>query len=283
MNITWVRSLPTGKETGTYLALDLGGTNLRVCVIHLKSNKSQHSITQSEYHIPADLKKGTADQLWTYIADNLSKFLEEKNLLKEYNAENPIPLGFTFSYPATQDKIDHGILQRWTKGFDISGVEGQDAAQQLRDAMAARNLPVQLVALVNDTVGAMIASAYYDPSTIIGGIFGTGCNAAYMEDCSSIPKLHPPSNSNKEESEQMAINCEYGAFDNRRQVLPITEFDQEIDAQSPKPGEQTFEKMSAGLYLGEIFRLVLVKLADRGLLFQDQDLGKLKQSYIIDT
>jgi len=37
-----------------------------------------------------------------------------------------LPIGFTFSYPATQDFIDHGVLQRWTKGFDIDGVEGKD-------------------------------------------------------------------------------------------------------------------------------------------------------------
>jgi hexokinase len=47
-----------------------------------------------------------------------------------------------------------------------------------------QRLPVQLVALVNDTTtGAMITSAYNDPETIIGDIFDTGCNAAYLEDC----------------------------------------------------------------------------------------------------
>lgn len=30
---SYVTDVPTGKETGTYLALDLGGTNLRVCSI----------------------------------------------------------------------------------------------------------------------------------------------------------------------------------------------------------------------------------------------------------
>ena len=89
-----------------------------------------------------------------------------------------MPLGFTFSYPATQDRIDHAVLQTWTKGFDIKGVEGQDAAKQLREKLQERKLPVDLICVINDTVGAMIASAYNDPETIIGGIFGTGCNAA---------------------------------------------------------------------------------------------------------
>ena len=90
--------------------------------------------------------------------------------------------------------------------------------------MHAQDLPVNLVALVNDTTGALIASAYNDPETIVGAIFGTGCNAAYMERVSRIPKIQgkgttSDSNASTAESEShrkqkedplMAINCEYG-------------------------------------------------------------------------
>lgn len=51
---------------------------------------------------------------------------------------NKLPLGFCFSYPASQNAIDHGILKTWTKGFDIDGVEGEDAAAQLKDVLAGR-------------------------------------------------------------------------------------------------------------------------------------------------
>jgi hexokinase len=37
-----------------------------------------------------------------------------------------------------------------------------------------------------------------------------------------------------------------------------------IDETSNKPGEQAFEKMIAGLYLGEIFRLVMCEMIDEG-------------------
>ena len=60
-------------------------------------------------------------------------------------------------------------------------------------------------------------------------------------------------------------------------------FRSQIDEESPRPGEQTFEKLSAGLYLGEIFRLVLLELSSKGLAFRDQDLHKLEKSYTIDT
>ena len=125
----------------------------------------------------------------------------------------------------------------------------------------------------------MIASAYEDPETIVGAIFGTGCNGAYMENVGSIHKLEtdlPPDTS-------MAINCEYGAFDNAHQVLPRTPYDIKIDEESPKPGEQAFEKMSAGLYLGEIYRLVMLELHEKGLVFKGQDAAKLHEPYLMDT
>lgn len=142
-----------------------------------------------------------------------------------------------------------------------------------------QKLPVKMIALINDTVGAMIASAYNDSDTIIGAIFGTGCNAAYMDEVGSIPKLH----AELARETPMAINCEYGAFDNAHRVLPLTKYDKAIDAESPRPGEQAFEKMSAGLYLGEIFRLIMCDLHDQGLVFKGQDVSKLRQPYILDT
>jgi hexokinase len=77
----------------------------------------------------------------------------------------------------------------------------------------------------------------------------------------------------------MAINCEYGAFDNSHAVLPRTRYDELIDEQSPRPGEQTFEKMSAGLYLGEIFRQILLDLMSRGVIFRDSDMDSSSNSH----
>lgn len=277
MNPTWCMGYPTGYETGTYLALDMGGTNLRVCEINLPEEKGEFDVIQSKYRMPEELKTGTADELWGYVADCLQQFIEYHH---EGEKLDKLPLGFTFSYPATQEYIDHGVLQRWTKGFDIDGVEGKDVVPPFEKALEERGVPIKLTALINDTTGTLIASNYTDDKMKIGCIFGTGCNAAYMENCGSIPKLEhwnlPP-------DMPMAINCEWGAFDNEHKILPRTEYDKIIDRDSPRPGQQAFEKMIAGLYLGELFRLVLVDLHERNIVFQGQDLGKLKKAYALDA
>ncbi|RYP08720.1 hypothetical protein DL764_001740 [Monosporascus ibericus] len=272
MNITWVIGFPSGYEEGQYLTVDLGGTNLRTCMVTLHGRNGETEVDQEFTRLPDDIKTGTAEKLWSLVADAIGDFITKRNI--RVSADKPIPLGFTFSYPAMQQRIDHGVLTTWTKGFEIKGVEGQDVVAQLEDAIAKRT-----VALINDTTGAMIASAYNDPKTIIGAIFGTGCNAAYMENLDSIPKLktdlphHTP----------IAINCEYGAFDNAHRVLPRTKYDKAIDQQSPKPGEQSFEKMSAGLYLGEIYRQIMSDFYDRGLVFVGRDVSELKKPYSLDT
>jgi hexokinase len=276
---TWCMAFPDGNETGSYLALDMGGTNLRVCEVTLTEEKGEFEIIQSKYRMPEELKTGTADELWGYVADCLQQFIEYHH---EGEQLEQLPLGFTFSYPVSQDAIDHGVLQRWTKGFDIEGVEGEDVVPQFQKALEERSLPIKLVALVNDTTGTMIASAYTDTDMKIGCIFGTGCNAAYMEECGEIPKLE---SLNLDPKLPMAINCEWGAFDNEHKILPRTPYDVIIDKESPRPGQQSFEKMIAGLYLGELFRLVLIDLhkGQECAMFEGQDISKLTKAYSLDA
>ena len=276
----WVLDFPSGQETGDYLAIDLGGTNLRVVLVKLLGN-SEFDTTQSKYALPKTMREASADELWGFIAKCLQKFVHE---FFPDGVEHPLPLGFTFSYPASQDNITEGVLQRWTKGFNIPGVEGHDVVPMLQSAIEKLQVPVKVVALINDTTGTLVASMYADPETKMGLIFGTGVNGAYFDVCGDIPKLEGRLCDDVNDSTPMAINCEYGSFDNEHAVLPRLKYDIRIDEESPRPGQQSFEKMISGYYLGEVLRLVLLDLADeKKLILQGQDLSKLHEAYIMDT
>ncbi|EGV66103.1 hexokinase [Yamadazyma tenuis] len=276
----WVMDTPTGKETGDYLAIDLGGTNLRVVLVRLAGDCT-FDTTQSKFALPESFRTGSADQLFDFIADSLAKFVEEQY---PEGCSEPLPLGFTFSYPCSQSKINSGILQRWTKGFDIDNVEGHDVVPMLQASIKKVGVPIDVVALINDTTGTLVASMYTDPEAKMGLIFGTGCNGAYYDVVGDIPKLEGKFPSDIPATSLMAINCEYGAFDNEHAVLPRTKYDVQIDAESPRPGQQSFEKMISGYYLGEVLRLVLLDLAEeKGLFFKGQDLSKLHKPFIMDT
>ncbi|EEQ41446.1 Hexokinase-2 [Clavispora lusitaniae] len=275
----WVLDFPTGDETGDYLAIDLGGTNLRVVLVKLMGNH-KFDTTQSKFALPKHLRTGTSEQLWSFIAECLQKFIEE---FYPDGVSAPLPLGFTFSYPASQDNITEGILQRWTKGFDIEGVEGKDVVPMLQGAIQKLNVPVKVVALINDTTGTLVASMYTDAETKMGLIFGTGVNGAYYDVCGDIPKLEGRLCDDVTPETPMAINCEYGSFDNEHLVLPRTEYDLVIDKESPRPGQQSFEKMISGYYLGEVLRLILLDLHKKGLVLKNQDLSKLDEAYVMDA
>ncbi|KAM0749042.1 hexokinase [Meredithblackwellia eburnea MCA 4105] len=279
---TFVFGWPTGKEKGSYLAVDLGGTNLRVCQVELEGD-GKFEITQTKYRLTEEQKQAEGQQLFDFCAECLGRFVIDHYGDEDGNVdlEEPIPLGFTFSYPCIQEGINHGVLLRWTKGFGAPNVENHDVVAMFSKSLEKFNVPVRMTALINDTTGTLIASAYVDPTTRAGIIFGTGCNAAYMEKMSAISKLKGLDVSPDDE---MAINCEWGAFDSKKhEHLPRTPYDVIIDESSNKPGEQAFEKMIAGLYLGEIFRLVMCEMIDEGVLFLGQETYKVEKPYAFDT
>lgn len=135
---TWVFGSPTGNETGDYLSVDLGGTNLRICLVKLLGN-SKFSLTQSKFRLSEEQKQGNGEDLFDFFAQCVKDFIEAQ--LPQATTESPIPLGFTFSYPCHQQSIDHGVLVRWTKGFGASGVEGNDVAQMLKDSLQKLTVP----------------------------------------------------------------------------------------------------------------------------------------------
>ncbi|EEP81256.1 hexokinase [Uncinocarpus reesii 1704] len=283
MNPTWLMNKPTGYEQGTYLTLDMGGSKARVCQVTLKQ-KGQVENKQREFFIPKHIKTATANELWDYLAECVEAVVDKEGMLAKCqndgeHQDDTLRLAFTFSYPVTQDSINHGVLQRWTKGFDVKGVEGQNVVSQLEEALRRKNVPVKVSVLINDTAGTLLASAYADPDTQIGAILGTGCNSAYVETCNNIPKLQ---HRNLAPDSPMIINCEYGAFDNEHCVLPRTKYDKLIDKESPRPGQQTYEKMTSGLYLGEIFRHAILDLHTRNQLFVGKQVPALSQPYALD-
>ena len=89
-------------------------------------------------------------QLFDHIVDCLWEFCNEYEL-----CDKRLPLGFTFSFPCRQEGLAKGILTNWTKGFNCSGVEGEDVVELLKKAIERHPKKVQIdvCALLNDTTG----------------------------------------------------------------------------------------------------------------------------------
>ncbi|XP_075960343.1 hexokinase-2 isoform X3 [Anarhichas minor] len=306
---SFVRDTPDGTEHGDFLALDLGGSSFRVLLVRVKSGK-RHNVDmhQKIYSIPQETMQGTGDELFSHIVYCIADFLEYMGMKGA-----SLPLGFTFSFPCHQSKLDQGILLKWTKGFKASGCEGQDVITLLKDAVHRRQeFDLNFVAVVNDTVGTMMTCSYEDPECEVGLIVGTGTNACFMEEMQNIEVVEG-------DDGRMCVNMEWGAFGDNGELDDFcTEFDRIVDNCSNYPGKQRqevcdplaggvghvqlreslscsrdgmmvlkeelkYEKMISGMYLGEIVRNVLIDFTAKGLLFRGKMSEQLKTRCIFET
>lgn len=234
--------VPTSQETGRYLSVDFGGTNLRVLDIELYGQGRYTIHAQSKVslanagNIDCTASACHSDTLFDFIAQQIADIAQPSM---------PYNLGHTFSFPSHQIDRNQATLLHWTKEIKTTGVVGLDINQALHAALLRQNLPnICPVVILNDTVGTLITAAYGNPAADIGSICGTGHNTAYLEQ-------RPPNAPGP-----MFINLESGNFDQ----LPLSRYDCLLDAQSDKPGEQRLEKMVSGRYLGELLRLAALDL-----------------------
>ncbi|XP_074305968.1 hexokinase-2-like [Silene latifolia] len=144
----------------------------------------------------------------------------------------------------------------WSSGWS-------DVVEELTKALRKKGVEMHVTALVNDTVGTLAGGIFSNKDVIAAVILGTGTNAAYVESAQAIPKWRGPS----PRSGEMVINMEWGNFQSTH--LPLTEYDNALDLDSLNHGEQTYEKLISGMYLGEIVRRVLCRMAEKSCTFFD--------------
>lgn len=276
---SFVPELPDGTEEGRYLAMDLGGTNLRVMLMDIIPGQ-ELKMEQFNTRTPNWAMQGTGEQLFDFIANCLGDFLIEKGV-----AQDNLPLGFTFSYPCDQRSLRSATLLRWTKGIKATGVVGEDVVELLEKSIAKRgDIKVNVVALINDTVGTMVAASHQAGGQCdIGAIIATGTNASYMEHTDKI--IYGLSKSKEAYPyEGMIIDTEWGGFGDRCEAEYIfTQYDKILDSRSEHPGVNTFDKLVAGKCMGEVVRLVLERLTRAGIIFNGKGSETLFQQDAFPT
>ncbi|EEP75515.1 conserved hypothetical protein [Uncinocarpus reesii 1704] len=140
---TPVTQLPTGQETGRYLAIDVGGSNLRVAFIDLlgeaadqsdsgsDGEKSRETIRKAQRHrvrrtlekawpIGEHLKTDKAEDLFLWIGDCMAEVVADSLAVEFSNGlEMPeeLEMGITFSFPMMQESLSEATLMPMGKGF----------------------------------------------------------------------------------------------------------------------------------------------------------------------
>jgi hexokinase len=242
-------SRPTGRERGEAIAIDFGGTNVRVLKVRLEDGKSRcEKVTTFSLKDPGGAYDYTGEQI---RAEELFDFIVRHVAEVAGGGGAALPLGHTFSFPCRQEGINRAVLIQWTKEIRTSGVEGRDVTPLLEEALARQGVRnVRPRAILNDTVGTLLAAAYTLRDAEIGSICGTGHNTCYLE-----PR-HPLT------GKPMIVNTEAGNFDK----VALTRFDREVNEASARPGAMLLEKQVSGAYLGEVVLAVLRAMTAERLL-----------------
>ncbi|KAI2933241.1 hypothetical protein CBS147320_1760 [Aspergillus niger] len=143
---TPVTRLPSGLETGRYLAIDVGGTNLRVAFIELlgeatesdtrstdASERSRDTIRRAQrqrvrrtleraWPIQEHLKMDKAEDLFSWIGDCIAEVVAESLTSESTKGHVPeeLEMGITFSFPIMQESLTEATLMPMGKGFAIT-------------------------------------------------------------------------------------------------------------------------------------------------------------------
>lgn len=211
-------------EEGTFLALDLGGTNFRAILLEIRHGIIEREVVKP-YHISDEMRLGPGRDLFDFLATCLTEFVNEQGL-----ADVPLPLGFTFSFPMKQHSLDSGVLVTWTKSFCCSDCVDNDVVQLLRDALnRCGHNHIEVLAILNDTTGTLVQGARMDPATRIGIVLGTGSNACYVEQADRVQHWEAERHGER----NVIIDIEWGAFgDNGSLDFIRSEFDNQLDSSS---------------------------------------------------
>lgn len=251
------KDIPKNKNV---IAIDAGGTNLRVSCVKFDENGIPTIESFKHFPLPGSISEIDITEFFDIIAKEVVPVVKDQERV-----------GFCFSFPAKIHPDKDGEILLFDKEVKVANAGGHMLGKELIEALNNNGVnSISKVVVINDTVAAALgAKAQFSMKQYggyIGFILGTGMNACYPEQISNIEKL----NNKTEESGAMLINIE-AAMNDKILRGPI---DFELDRLSHDPGRCPSEKMISGAYIGEVFRRSVINAAKDGLFEIDTDIIK---------
>ena len=230
------------------VVIDAGGTNFRRALVRFTAQGVQ--VEQlAKWKMPGIGMPASWEDFIAFAADAIEPLMTEADAI-----------GFCFSYQAEITPERDGRVTRIDKEVVITGCEGQLVGRSLLEELARRGITGKKIVILNDTVAVLLGGPDAAARAVFGGfigqVSGTGTNTCCSLPAARIGKL------GLAEEKHMIVNLESGMYDG----LTPGSFDRILDEQSNNPGSKAFEKMTAGVYLGELCRDMLKAAAGEGLL-----------------
>lgn len=244
---TYLRAEERAPDGVPAAVVDAGGTNFRRALVTFGGGTYRAEGLEKTI-MPGVAAPTDFDGFISYTADRLMPLMDLSGRV-----------GFCFSYMALMTPERDGHDPRFTKQVRISGCQGRYICASLREELHRRGVSGKSFTLLNDTAAVMLGVSALAERERYGGfaglVAGTGINT-----CCALPADRLKSSAAFGGS--MIVNLESGYMKD----LPRGDFDEELDQKSGDPGRGWHEKMTSGVYLGELCRTALLRAADEGLV-----------------
>jgi len=252
------------KYSAKCLAIDFGGTNLRFGLVEIKRNGNEkiesNILFKQKLAVYNTFEQDLSiEKFCDRLAELCYAFLDipDVKLLLENdeNFANSLKIGFVFSFPFEQSKLDEAILGRMSKIKIIRKTNNQELNsifnKSLSEIGRTKSISLKSNAILNDANALLVSHwIFNDQNLDLVIIIGTGTNLAHM------------SNENK----NTLLNLEwatYGSithepdFRNLSKYLTLDDF--HVAFRQTHKEKKPFEMILSGLYISELTRVFLIR------------------------
>jgi len=242
---TYVSGQLHPKQGAKAIAVDVGGTNLRVALLELKDLKTEIIDIVKEPAL-GKTEPVTFDVFIEGLVDKIEPFLCHSKTIC-----------FSFAHEVDHMNDMDGRARFISKEVSITDFKDRPMARSLKLAIKHRTGVDVDIVLINDTVGVAGSMLQHGDEfqNYFGIVMGTGANSCYIEKCENIKKTDDA------KTNTMFINVESGAY------VPsfVSEIDKMFDATTFVPDTAIMEKMVSGEYLGKLYCYLIKKASLAGL------------------
>ncbi|KAE9963380.1 hypothetical protein EG328_011462 [Venturia inaequalis] len=284
---SYIYTLPSGQERGSYLALDVGGSTFRVAFVELSGRdnekESMRIVKMCTYKICNSVKALEGHHFFDWMAEKIRETLDDPVVVEVHGTQTLI-MGLAWSFPIKTTSPGAGTLLDMGKGFKAGkGVAGQDIGGLITLACQKKKLNVRLDAIINDGQATLLTRAYQDDATCFGLILGTGTNMSMVLPVKAFgkDKFGERSQAWFDNAEHVLVNTEMSMFG--KQILPATRWDNALNKAHSMPDFQPLEYFIGGRYQGEIVRLILVNAIISAGLFDGQYPERFLEPYSLEA
>jgi len=177
------------KITGNCAVVEIGGTNLRIAVVHISGDRKLKTVFKESWEIDNN-RKHIDCSFFEWIVEKFISSIGTDTLKMIKDIYGVIKLGVGWSFPLIQaEGPNKGKISEFGKGFTISNEYRQkDLKDIFEKAFMKQSILIDVCSIVNDSISSFITGSFMDNSDI-ALVQGTGVNACFSMHCDLLSEF----------------------------------------------------------------------------------------------